>query len=97
MKNLTRSLILASALSLAGCTAIKIALVQAFVDQIVTGTWVKAGASQEDYYDQNWKCQQQTSRFDQNLGMLFDLKGYYNCMIQAGWSLQQMDVSPIVK
>lgn len=97
MKNLTRSLILASALSLAGCTAIKIALVQAFVDQIVTGTWIKDGATQQDYYDANWKCQQATSRFDPNQGTLFDLKAYYNCMIQAGWRLQTMDVSPLVK
>ena len=93
----TRALFLALSLSLSGCTAIKIAFVQTFVDQIVTGTWVKIGASQQDYYDANWKCQQATSRFDPVQGMLFDLKAYYNCMIQAGWALKQLDVSPLVK
>lgn len=97
MKNLTRALVLASALSLAGCTAMKIAFVQVFVDQVVTGTWVKDGATQQDYYDQNWKCQQQTSRFDPVQGTLFDLKAYYNCMLKAGWRLKQLDVSPLIK
>jgi hypothetical protein len=89
--------VLSTVLALSGCTAIKIAFVQTFVDQVITGKWVKDGTTPEDYYRDNWDCQKITSHFDPQQGQVFDLKAYYNCMIGKGWKLTILDISPLVK
>jgi len=87
--------VLALTLSLSGCTAIKIKLVEHFINKVVTGYWEKVGVPREEYYNDNWLCQRDTSRWDPELGMVFDLKAYYNCMIGKGWTLRPYKIEDL--
>lgn len=95
MKNYIVAIALAFSVALSGCTAFKISLAEYFVNKVVTGKWEKEGAVPGEYYTSNWECQRDNSNWDPNLGVVFDLKEYYNCMISRGWTLRPYKASDL--
>lgn len=93
-----RTILLAAILSIAlsGCVsfgkAVATTVAERVIRHVVTGTWEKTGSTRDDYFGDNWDCQQANGRFDATVGFAVDLEAYNACMVDKGWILTPFEL-----
>lgn len=68
---------------LGGCANM---FIKAFEKRILAGEWKKSGSTEEEFYNDSWECQKQTSYITPE-GVMYDLKLFSACMYARGWRL----------